>query len=473
MTASRTAFAGRGQDASGSAEEARSRRWLVAGLIAFAVSFGYYLAYLLSHRQGAWMAPVDIKVYRAGGLIVLHHKPDYNGRLASPLYDWKGLFGTLKFTYTPFAALAFAVLALFPLSVLLKLTLAVNVAAMIAAIWFTLGGLGQRDQRSRLGGTLLLAAPLLFSEPVQRVLWLGQIELVLMALIMWDMCQPDDRRWKGIGVGIAAGIKLVPGIFIAYLLLTRRFRQAAVAAGTFAATVLIGFAALPGDSVPYWFRGVFFQGGRTGFVGWVGNQSLEAMITRFAGSVAAGRLGWLIAAVVVIAIGLAAAVVWERAGHEVIGVLTVALAGILASPISWDHHWVWLVPGVTVMASYAARAAGARRWWLLGLTALTLAAYAAWPSYFFGERADLGSFSMGLIFLAPGTNIADYYKYGDQPWFLEYHWRGWQLIAGNMFVLAGLALLLLAGVLAVRLVLRARREGRPLFEAARRVAPAA
>ena len=100
-----------------------------------------------------------------------------------------------------------------------------------------------------------------------------------MALIIWDLCQPDTRAsrwWKGLGVGIAAGIKLVPLIFIPYLLLTRRFRQAGMAAAGFAATVAVGFTLLPADSGKWWLRGLFFNGGRTGLVGWEGNQSLGA-----------------------------------------------------------------------------------------------------------------------------------------------------------------------------------------------------
>ncbi len=245
---------------------------------------------------------------------------------------------------------------------------------MVAAIWATLGGLGYRAGLARLGGTLLLAAALFWIEPVQRTLYLGQIELLLMALIMWDMSQPDRRWWKGAGVGIAAGIKLVPLVFIPYLLLTRRFREAAVAAGTFSATVVLGFAVLPGDSRVWWLHGLFLQGSRTGFPGWEGNQSLQAIITRFAGSIAAGQPIWLIAALITLVVGVASAVVLDRAGHRTVGVLTCALAGLLVSPISWDHHWVWVVPAVTVLVVYGIRA---RRCAAVGLPGWRCAARSA------------------------------------------------------------------------------------------------
>src|ERR1700739_4766448 len=124
-----------------------------------------------------------------------------------------------------------------------------------------------------------------------------------MALIMWDLGQADRRWWKGAGVGIAAGIKLVPLIFIPYLLLTRRFRQAAVAAGTFAATAVLGAMVLPADSRAWWLEGRFLNSSRTGFPAWEGNQSLEGLITRLSGSIAAGRPLWVVAVGVPLIVG--------------------------------------------------------------------------------------------------------------------------------------------------------------------------
>jgi alpha-1,2-mannosyltransferase len=281
---------------------------------------------------------------------------------------------------------------------------------------------------------------------VQRTLFLGQIELILMALIMWDLCQPDRRWWKGAGVGVAAGIKLVPLIFIPYLLLTRRYRQAAVAAGTFAATVLIGFAVDPADSARWWFGGLFVQGSRTGFVGWEGNQSLLGLITRLAGSVADGQRLWIWPALAVLVAGLAAAVLLDRAGHRVPALLMCALTGVLVSPISWDHHWVWVVPGVVAAIGYAARSRGALRLANAALAAAIAGVFFAWPGSLWSEPNDLGGFSLGLIWAPPNTNPGTYYQLGDRPWFAEYHWHGLQLLTGNLYVLAGTGLfLVLAG----------------------------
>jgi alpha-1,2-mannosyltransferase len=419
-----------------------------AGLIAFAVVMACYCVFIVTHPMDRWMAPADLHVYRLGGKVVAQVAPTYNAGVAAPLYDWPG--DGLKFTYTPFAAMVFTALWLPSWTLLLKLSIAVSIAAMVAAIWVTLGSLGYRAGLARLGGTLLLAAALFWTEPVQRTLYLGQIELLLMALIMWDMCQPDRRWWKGVGVGLAAGIKLVPLVFIPYLLLTRRFREAAVATGTFLATVVLGFAVLPADSRVWWLHGLFLQGSRTGFIGWEGNQSLQAIITRFAGSVVAGQPVWLIAAFVTLVVGLASAVVLDRAGHRTVAVLACALTGLLVSPVSWDHHWVWVVPAVTVLVVYGIRARAAMRWAYLGGAALLAGLFGAWPGFLWGQPLDLGGFSEGLIWIPPNTNPGTSAALGDRPWYVEYHWHGSQLITGNLFVLTGIVVFVLLAVVAVR-----------------------
>ena len=351
-----------------SGEQGKPGNWLLlAGLGAFAVALGLYVIYTVIHPKSFTMDPVDLAVYRSGGLIVRHVRPLYNPHLAAPLYDWIG-YGKLHlpFTYTPFAAIAFALISFVPWWLSQQLSVAVDIIALLAALWLTLGGLGYRRDKTRLGATLLGAAAVFWTEPVLRTIYLGQVNLVLMALIIWDLCQPDtakSRWWKGFGTGVAAGIKLVPLIFIPYLLLARKFRQAAMACAGFAFTVLLGFVILPKDSTKWWFDGLFVQGGRTGFTGWAGNQSLDGLITRLTGSVNTAKPIWIVAAVLVGVAGVAGAALLDRKGYPLPGLLLAALTGLLVSPISWDHHWVWIAPGALVAAHYAVQAwrRGARR----------------------------------------------------------------------------------------------------------------
>jgi alpha-1,2-mannosyltransferase len=399
--------------------------WLLAGgLVAFAAALIWFI-YSASGQPNWGLSPVDMGVFRDAGLIVRHIRPFYRPHLASPLYD-RLFYNGEPFDYPPFAALPFALMSYLSLSALAKLAAMADVAALLAAIWVTFGALGYRREAGRLGLTLLVAAAVFYTEPVQRTMYLGQVEIVLMALVMWDMCQPDERRWKGAGVGIAAGIKLLPLLFIPYLLLTRRFRQAAVAFGTFLVTLIVGFIVLPRDSWQWLVQGLFLKANVHIDLHWSGNQSLMGILLRSGGPHAHGE--WLVAAAIAIIMGTAGAVLLDRAGHRVVAVLMIALTTLLVSPLSWDDHWVWIVLAVPAAVHYALRAPGAARWAWLGLAAAITALFAAWPDSWLGQPNGL----TGIIFLPP-----QHYRAQGGPW-PEVGWHGWQLVVGNAWVLGGL-----------------------------------
>jgi len=449
------------------------QRLLPLGVAAFGMVLAGWLIYAAKHVTMDTVDPSDLHVYVNGGLIVRHVSPPYDPTFQHPLYDWPASKIALKFTYTPFAALFFAAISVLPWSVLPRLSQVANLAFLLIAAWYTMGALDRRARldrgrldrgrldrgrldRVRFGGALLGAAAGLLTEPVFRTIYLGQINLLLMAVLIWDLSQPDDRGWKGLATGFAAGIKLVPLIFIPYLLLTRRFRAAAAALVGFAVTVIAGFAVIPGDSDAWWFHGLFLADGRTGFVGWGGNQGLRGLVTRIVGSIDGATMPWLVFAVVAAVIGLTCAVLFDRAGHTMLAILTTALVGLLDSPISWDHHWVWVVPGMMTATYYAVRAWQERRFRAAAacaaLAAILLLIFAPWPGTLWGHKpTGPGDFTSGLIWAGPNSPVTKYSLFGDLPWFKEYHWHGLQNVSGNAYVLAGAALLVLLSVLASRM----------------------
>ncbi len=423
---------------------------LVLVLVAYAADLATHLSYLTAMR--------DLVVYRDGGLIARHIAPAYDGHRASPLYDWTGPNG-VQFTYPPFAAAVFAVASVLPWTVLRWAMTLASLAALGLSAWLTFGALGYRDRpKVRLGATFGVSALALLTEPVQQTLSLGQVNLLLMLLVVADLLTGTapvpgarTRWWHGIGIGIAAGIKLTPLIFIPYLLLVRKFRQAATATAVFAATVALGYAILPRDSGRYWADRLFLNANRIVFLGTRGNQSLRGVATRLAGSVTSGAAPWIAAAALVVIIGLITAAVLYRAGHPVPAMLACALTGLLVSPLTWDHHWVWVALGIALLAHLGAQARGRVRaaWWVAA--AALLAVFGAWPQFW---DAQAGLTPAGLFWYGPAT----YFATGDKPWYHEFHWHGLQLLAGNIFVLAGLMALAAFAVSALRLWLRDRRE---------------
>jgi len=422
----------------------RIDNWLVlGGAVALCTAVAWYV-HLAQASRGIWSFQLDLLVYRDAGLVVQHVRPYYDAHLGSPLYDWPGPpgFGGVKFTYPPFAALLFAAIpAHLRLPLLEQISSAINVLAVMVAAVATVGALARErglTVKRGLGIVLLTAAVALMIEPVQRTFYLGQVELVLMALVIWDVCQPDGRWWKGIGVGIAAGVKMVPLMFIPYLLLTRRFRAAAVASATFAATVAVGFIALPKDSSGWWLHGRFLRGSYDTNILYGGNQSLLALIERLGGT--GTHAIWLAAAAVLVVLGLGAATLLDRKGHRVLGVAACALTGVLVSPISWDHHWVWVLVATPVFLYYGLEACGWARWACLAGGAAVVAVFGAWATSLWGEKVVFAGWDRGVIWAAPSGNNR------------ELAWHGWQLIVGDAYVLTGLVLLALLVATAVQVM---------------------
>ncbi len=427
-------------------------RWLLpAGALLLAAVLAVWLADLVSHLSYL-TAMRDLVVYRDGGLIVRHVAPAYDARRASPLYDWIGANG-VQFTYPPFAAVIFAVGSVLSWTALRWAMTVASLAALGLSLWLVSGALGYRDRPAvRLGATLGVSALALATEPVQQTLSLGQVNLLLMLLVVADLLLPPDGRtrwWNGLGIGLAAGVKLTPLIFIPYLLLIRKYRQAATATGVFAATVALGYAILPRDSGSYWVDGLFLKANRIVFLGTRGNQSLRGIVSRLAGSVNSGTVPWIATAVLVAVLGLVAAAILYRAGQPVAAMLACALTGLLVSPLSWDHHWVWVAPGIALLAHLGARARGlARAAWWTGAAGLLLV-FGSWPQFW---DPHAGLTPAGLVWYGPAT----YFAHGDQPWYHEFHWHGLQLLAGNALVLTGLVSLAVLVVAAARLLPKGR-----------------
>jgi alpha-1,2-mannosyltransferase len=471
----------------GQGTKSSGNRLLIIGLVAFGIAFGGWLAWLALHMEDWTLNMIDLSVYRSGGLIVrqVTHQGGrafYNPHFASPLYDWARSKDGLQFTYTPFAAVAFALVSFMSTGASTVVDTIVNFLALIAAIWCTLGGLAasgrlELTRKAKIGATLLGSAVAIWTEPVFRDIYLGQINLILMAAVLWDLCQPGTRKNKGFVTGIAAGIKLIPLIFVPYLLLARKFREAAMVVAGFAFTLVVGFAVIPKDSSKYWFGGLFFNGNRTGFTGWTGNQSLDALVTRLAGSISGGKPFWMLFGVILVVIGVCAAALLDRAGHLLPAILLAELTGDLFSPITWDHHWVWIAAWMVVAGWYAVQAwqDGLRRraCAFAGAAIAVFAVFAAVPGTWYGlsmcqNAAGLPlcpavsagqTFYWGWIWYAPNTNPFTYLKIGDKPWYYEYHWHGLELLAGNAYVFAGL--LVFAGLVLAATIPAWRARTRP------------
>ncbi len=264
------------------------------------------------------------------------------------IYMWGG-HAVLHDTYSPFAALVYVPIAALPLAVARVGWDLLSVAALAYSCVLVLKLAGYRPSRIVVAGVVAAAVAL---DPVWQTLFLGQINLILLALILTDIWRVSrgSSGVTGIGVGIAAAIKLTPAIFIVFFLLARRTKAACVAAGTFAACGLVGFAVAPHASTLYWEH-LSHDTSRVG-APYISNQSPYAAAIRIAGG--QGHVGWwwVTVSVAFAVAGLAVAAVLVRRGDWLGATAVTGTTGLLVSPISWAHHWVWAGHRAAAAAGY-------------------------------------------------------------------------------------------------------------------------
>ncbi|MGX7825789.1 glycosyltransferase 87 family protein [Actinokineospora sp. 24-640] len=302
---------------------------------------------------------LDLGVYRHAGEAVLSGESPYT------FTDFGERANALRYVYPPFAAVLFLPLAVLGATGSVFGWTAVSLLALFAVVWMALGapearqGIAARvtdlaDPRRRALAAVVVAGVCLPLYPVLNNLQVGQVNILLMAIVLADVLGLVPARLRGVGVGIAAAVKLTPAIFVVYLLCTGRVRDALRAVGTFAATVAVGFAVLPSASWVYW-TSMFADSARvTDDPRTINNQSVQAALARLSGVESDYRLWWLALALVIGGAGIAVAVRAARRGAALTGVVLCAVTGLLVSPVSWQHHWVWLVPLLLLVAARTA-----------------------------------------------------------------------------------------------------------------------
>lgn len=270
---------------------------------------------------------IDFEVYLRAGQRVLR--------------DEDGVYGTsgeLPFTYPPFAALLAAVLAVWPLLWLTVLA----VATVVVAAWPTarvLRDAGWTTHRTTHGAALLVAAAVC-SEPVLRSLHLGQVNGLVLLLVLVDVLLVPPR-WRGVLVGLAAGIKLTPLVVLLHFAVRREWGAAGRSLAVFGLTVAVGFVALSSASGSFWTT-LVASPERVGSPAFIDNQSLRGLMERLDVGHAAAL--WVAASLAVVLAG-ATVLARLRTRDPLESLLVALLVGVLVSPISWSHHWI-VVPAL-------------------------------------------------------------------------------------------------------------------------------
>lgn len=296
---------------------------------------------------------VDLDVYRTAAIALSRGEPLYDFLTEPPQL--------LPFTYPPFAAVLALPLAWMSWPVAQVVMVLLIYAALALAVWY-----GFRPLVARAGDWSplvlgVLVGLLLCPMPLRDQVRFGQVDLFLVALCVADCATPRPRWPRGLLVGLAMAIKLVPGVFLVYFLITRRREAAATALFTAAGATIFTFSLLPHDSLDFWF-GALLEGDRVGSNYVTSNQAVRGFLLRmywpdavtvavwaaavavlaWAGFRAARRLSLLGASG-----GLSPANSWSA---EQAGVAATGLVAVVIGPVSWIHHLAWIVLVIGALA---------------------------------------------------------------------------------------------------------------------------
>lgn len=367
------------------------RSWIVPTLIVVIGTLPWMYHYLLLPDAGHWMA--DMQVYREAGVSLLSGRPVYEYVTPAPQ--------NLPFTYPPFAAFLAIPLAWIPATALGWIWFYAQIVAAVGLVRLAAASLLDRLGRHRELVWGLGALALAYTLPIGDGLRFGQVNAFLVLACLLEVARPDLLRRvrlpQGVLVGLATAIKLTPGVFIVYFLITRQWRAAATSIVTCAVVTLGSFLVAPGLSITFW-GDALLDPNRLGHNDGTANQSLRAVVLRLGLEGSLGVALWLLLALAVAVVGFAAA---RRAYEQRDLVLAFSLVGVvsvLVSPVSWSHHFHWVLPAVCWLVAYGivhrARgrlAAGALLWLALTLHLTWWAHYQLVAEHVFRPEDAVGS----------------------------------------------------------------------------------
>lgn len=221
---------------------------------------------------------------------------------------------------------------------------ALNVASLVACLWFLGRRAGDRWSAADLGAALAWA-------PMQSAIVLNQVTWILWPLLLWAWwCWRNDRWTAGaIGFGLALSLKTFLGVFLVWLALRRQWRAVGVSLVSAAAGTGVGILAYGPSAFRAWIASL-------GGVEWtvaVMNASIRGLLRRTLGGDTSGLTPVASAPHLVTPIFLAAAaavlaVTFVRTRRaSVDDSWPPLMAGaLLASPLGWIYYIWWMLPGI-------------------------------------------------------------------------------------------------------------------------------
>jgi alpha-1,2-mannosyltransferase len=301
---------------------------------------------------------IDLDVYRMSAQAWLDGRPLY--RDSASFHTASG--ADLPFTYPPLSAIVFTPFtwlsyhaASVVMTAITLVLLVVSTMIVLAAleVWQTSAvSTGPAWARRCWLAVAIAVVAIYYFEPIRTNLVLGQINVVLMTLVLAD-CLPRRTPWpRGLLLGLAIALKLTPAVFLLYVALRRDKHAALTAAMSFVGATLLGFALAWRDSLEYW-TSTLRDTNRIGTSGYFKNQNIVGALARLDLTNTERLTIWMVGSFALLAMTVWAARRTLRADEPVLALCCIALFGLVVSPVSWSHHWVWVVPTLLTTGALA------------------------------------------------------------------------------------------------------------------------
>ncbi len=276
---------------------------------------------------------LDLRVYRAAAQSVLAGHDPYQPHFTS--YH-------LPFTYPPTALFALSPLSLGSIHLVEALWWSVNALALVVILY-----LGIRTAleipKARSLWIALAFAPIvgLAFEPLRSNTTYGQINVVLLLLVVVDITRVPQRV-SGVLIGLAGAIKLTPLTYLLYFAVKGTWRSILRGVLSFVGIEAVTFAVIPSASRAYWFHRAF-DPGRTGTIGSWRNQSWYGLVHRWPFTPHSAIISWSVLSLLTLGAGVFLVRRLVLRDRKIDAIVALGMCAELISPISWSHHWVWIV----------------------------------------------------------------------------------------------------------------------------------
>ena len=292
------------------------------------------------------------------------------------VYDWLRPETPYGFTYPPFAGIAMFPMAFLPFGAVVVVAVLATVLTTALLVWWFAGPLIRRRGWTVWFAFAVAVCLAISFEPVRETITFGQVNTLLLTLVAGDMLfgVARGRKWAGVGIGLATAIKLTPGVFLLYLLVTRRWRAFFTASGTAAGATVLAGAVFPDESREFW-TSALWDTNRVGVLSFLSNQSERGFLARLPIDRVESTV-WLVCVLATLALWA-----WRirKEPDDVMGGLALTgVLGCLISPVTWIHHCVWLMPALIRCVDAGLSQKDRRPLWLGGAAYLIMTSRLTW-----------------------------------------------------------------------------------------------